>query len=260
MNEIRNSLLFEPINKAHSIAEVLVFVSFESVFNAESKDNFASLEQELNEAFPPFHPVGVTGNSFEINLCKTKTAEDWSVEWTITIAEKTIEIRCLDYPTWKEFWCMICGFLEKVLSKVVHNSISLLGLRYLDQFVYEGDSGEYDIKKLFNPNTTMISKHSFSTSRKWHCHSGWFSTILGNSQCLNQLNIDVASPINNQNKYIASIDHNAVFYLFGSSFDSTEIIEKLDSDISQVYNELHQINKDVLSEVLSPEMITLINL
>ncbi len=286
MSEVDNKLLFSPINKAHAIVEVIMYVRFISDFDDKAIKQFLELEYELKEDLPkcthmqryettvhieqgdaqnpPVAEKKVSVGGIELESIK----KDGSKEWMLRIARNTVAVHCFDYSTWPNIWAAGKRFLTKSLEKIdiVNNVVSATGLIYRDRFLYEGIEEHYDPANLFDTDTDMIFKHAFSAGMRWHCHTGWFDPISAtNNTCLNQLNIDAAyGNIEKKQKHITTIEHNIVIHfpelVQGELTSLTGNSSSEYSELDDIFTQLHSKNKEMLKKLLTRKMADRISL
>lgn len=273
----QRKLSYSPINDAHSIVEIVVFVQFNPGFSQATLKNIISVEHDLKEELPKANPIkrvtfrlGQEQQPSEpqdesiAGIELQSIRKDGSLDWMLRIAEDTISVHCLDYTRWNDVWGKAGRYLKKVFGYIEGSDsfISSIGLKCIDRFLYEGDPNHSDLSELFKPETAHIVKTAFTCGLLWHCHSGWFDK-LNNSQCLNQLNID-ANFINIRgNKVLAiTVDHNAIAIMENDDTLSS-VLEQNGNQmtmLSEIMNALHLKNKHLLIELLSEQMTNRINL
>jgi len=273
---------FTPINQAHAIVEVVMFVQFEQEFDDASTQKLLELAQDLKTELPQgqmvqhleatatfelgklqSHNLPTSLKPIGVDLKNTK--HDGSITWRLFTTQNTFSVHCLDYSTWIDVWDQAKKYLYKAFEKLdgTDNKIFLIGLKYIDRFVYEGDQEEYTASKLFNSETDLIFRHAFSSTPVWHNNVGWFEDLQEFGTCLNQLNISTAyENISGSQKHITNIDHNAIYreevpksfpIIIGDQDD-------VNTSLHRVMNALHSMNKRVLARLLTVQMARRINL
>lgn len=273
----QKKLSYSPVNDAHSIVEVVVFVQFNPVFSQATIKKLISVEHDLKDDLPKSNPLkrvtfqldqekqsSATQDELIVGIELQSIRKDGSLDWMLRTTEDTISIHCLDYTSWDDVWGQAEGYLKKVFGYIEGSDsfISSIGLKCIDRFLYEGEPDRSDLSELFRPETSHIVKTAFTCGLLWHCHSGWFDN-LNNLQCLNQLNID-ANFINIRgNRVLAiSVDHNAIAIMENDDTLST-VLEQNGNQmtmLSEIMNALHLKNKHLLIELLSEQMANRINL
>lgn len=271
-------LSYSPINDAHAIVEVIIFIQFTPEFSKSTiKKLTVALEQDLKSDLPRANPIRKIAFQFNpeeqqpssLNLDESvgielqSINEDGNLEWMLRATENTIAVHCLNYTRWEDVWQKAEAFLRKAFTHIEGSDsfVSHIGLKYVDRFLYNGDPEHPNLSELFSNDNPYLNKTSFD-HQLWHCNSGWFET-LGNLKCLNQLNI-AADFINIQNKKTLSvtIDHNAITFMDTDS-NLHSILEEngnQEPKLKEIACELHSKNKQLLTALLSVEMQKRINL
>lgn len=263
-----NSIKYEPINQAHAISEMVVYIEFISDFDASRVELFRSLKDKLSVDLPKYaeieeHLIPVGKNAEHSPLKRIVGIEmshilsNGKPSWVLKTLPRSISIHCLDYTRWNEVWEKAYALILKVFSEadINENSISGFGLKYVDRFILKTNE-QYFASELFNKESNLLHEKAFLSGDRWHCHIGWFENIPdGELQGLNQLNIDVGyADVDSTKKHLSTIDHSiTVRKIDDDNFISLE--KGTDRvDICSVYNKLHESNKLILSELLVDSM------
>jgi uncharacterized protein (TIGR04255 family) len=273
---------FTPINQAHAIVEVVMFVQFEQEFDDSSIQKLLELAQDLKTELPQGKMVQrfEATATFELGKLQSQnmptsiktvgvdlqsTKNDDTIAWRLFTTNNTFSVHCLDYSTWIDVWNQAKQYLYKAFQKIgeTNNKISIMGLKYIDRFLYEGHEEEYTASDLFNINTDLIFRYAFSSIPIWHNNVGWFENLEEIGACLNQLNIStVYENISGEQKHITIIDHNAV-YREEVPKDFPLIVgnkDDINTSLHRTMNALHSMNKRVLTRLLTEQMARRINL
>lgn len=135
------------------------------------------------------------------------------MDTVLSVDNNNIAIFCYKYTCWDEIWKRQKLFLQKAFSKVGNLAFMTgIGMKWTDQFIYEGDPAAYDARKLLNEHSDSINPRTFKSGTRWHCHTGWFDTaICKQREILNQLNLN-AGPVNIQGnmRVAVTIDHTQI--------------------------------------------------
>jgi uncharacterized protein (TIGR04255 family) len=262
---------FRPINKAHAIVEVVWYIQFSGEFSKGALNKFLTLKGPLADDLPKFSeiqkfsfaitPQGAAAQHELGGLEFQRIKKDGSLGWMLRIQDNSISTHCLDYSTWTQSWQDASKYLHLALSNIEGPDlpVSLVGLKYIDRFLYEGPADQLDMSKLLQGNSELLFPKAFRAGPLWHCHTGWFETVAGcNSDCLNQLNIDAAyTTIAGERKHTTTIDHNALVRFSQGEDKLQAIVGDSPNDTSQlntIMNALHDGNKKVLANLLTAEM------
>ena len=268
----RKGGLFIPINKAHAIVEVVWFIQFLGQFPKGALIKFSSLKEELADDLPKFSemqklsfaitPQGSVAQQDLGGLEFQRIKKDGSLEWMLRIQDNSISVHCLDYSRWVNSWREASTYLYKALGKIEGPElpISLVGLKYIDRFVYDGSTDQFDISHLFQINSELLFSKAFTAGPLWHCHTGWFDDVDGsNLQCLNQLNIDATyTTIAGQRKHTTTIDHNALVRFPPGDDNHLQVIvgdsPNNETRLHKIMDTLHTKNKKILGSLLTQDV------
>lgn len=277
MNQNEENLSFSPINGAHAIAEMAVFLQFSPEFSLSTINKLASLESELKNALPKSNKVqkvefkiegaNSTSNVNEklVGIELQSIGTDGSINWMLRTSENSISVHCLNYSTWEKVSEEILKYLNTTFKYLEGSEsfISNIGLMYIDRFICNVSSESANLQDLFNKNTDLVFNGAFKAENKlWHSHIGWYEALTSH-QCLNQLKTSSSyANIKGEKKLVVTVDHNAM--IARENFESdlvgysgcAENSLKLESFI----NSLHGMNKKVLKKLLTDQMSNRINL
>lgn len=272
------SFLFEPVNKAHAIVEMVIFCQFVPEFDNATIDRLMTLGEDLKDELPRSERIqtGIVQTHDQENASfRTKETgvdlrrfkADGEPEWVLRTNANAISVHCLDYTRWDDVGMKGKRFLQAALHKVgtTESALAVLGLKYVDRFAYNGTEQRYDPTLLFQQDTPLLTKQAFEAKMQWHCHSGWFEELdnFEELKCLNQVNVDAAFlSVSGVRHHITTITHNAA--IKGEKAD--DLADFLAHDegevtiLNQLIDTLHLVNKRVLIDLLTDEMATRINL
>jgi uncharacterized protein (TIGR04255 family) len=274
------TLSYSPINEAHAIVEVVMFVEFAPPFSDSTIRKLISIEHDFTSVLPKVSPVQMRvlgiGPDKSTQILRDQTVgielqsirRDGSLEWMLRTTETAISVHCLDYSRWNDIWALAKGHLDKAFRYLEGSDsfIASIGLKYIDRFVCNVDPEQSNLADLFKKETDLLCTRAFSTGPLWHCHSGWFENLpISSIKCLNQLNLDATfTNIKGNKRLVITVHHNAVAQippennglsiLKGAANGS----DGLSSDV--IMEALHEQNKIVMGELLSEQMARRINL
>jgi len=264
--------VFQPINKAHAIVEVVWFIQFSGEFPKGALIKFSSLKDELVDALPKFSemqklslaitPQGPVAQQDVGGMEFQRIKRDGSLEWMLRIHDNTISVHCLDYARWDTAWSNASAYLYRVFSKIEGPElpVALVGLKYIDRLVYEGPFDQIDMSKLFRNDSDLLFSKAFMAGPLWHCHTGWFDDLAeSNLNCLNQLNIDTAyTTVAGERKHTTTIDHNTIVRFPPGEKSQLQVIVGDNANektlINKIMNSLHMKNKRVLGTLLAKDI------
>lgn len=265
---------FEPINDAHAIVEIAVFCEFVEEFSESVVNSFLGLEDELKDRLPKAEKL--QGSLFKLNaetgvqsvtlkpvgIRLNSVSEDGSLQWALRTEPNTIAAHNMDYTRWAKVWPELRSMLMPAINKigVSDNKIAAFGIKCLDRFVFRGDEKDYDPQLLFRTSSDHLHSGAFSAGDRWHCHTGNFLRSKDEEQeYLSQLKVDAAYKFSSGvREHFTTIDHtvsarNLAEVEYSSFFSDGGAAD-------QMVTQMHEVNKDVVSSLLTPEMCKRISL
>lgn len=160
------------------------------------------------------------------------------------------------YTRWDDLIATAESILNSVASIVIKSTnIGIIGLQYLDRFVWAGDRRGINYKSIFNHNSKFLTPHIFECEDDWHSHHGYFEKYgEGNNRILNVINTaTIGQPSEIYIDILSSHRMHASPAISNSG-------EKTFDDIKSVFTDLHIKNKAVLREMLTVEVLNKIGM
>jgi hypothetical protein len=106
-----------------------------------------------------------------------------------------------------------------------------------------------------------INPHTFDAGPIWHCNSGWFDNTIGqgSDRVLHNLNVS-SQPVDLSSAVI--VDHHATVHLESPRQSTLALWAPPCEELGfmQALDILHEQNKEILRNVLIPEMLSRIGL
>lgn len=278
---------FEPINDAHAIIEIAIYIQVAPAFSKRDIDRLLSLEHELKNDLPKTQQVlrmeGTFGrledsliNNVDeriVGIEMQNILPDGKMGWQLKTTDEVISVNCLDYSRWQEVLEKTSRYLRKSFERLENSEaiIHSLGLKYVDGFLFAGDIDRYTADGLFRQDSGHLTQRSFASDTRWHCHTGWYDPVPDEGfECLNQLNIDAGfRNLSGERKHLTTVDHNVVMRIPPSEIEKQAIgtfvsLGKPEKNgelrLNNLLQILHKKNKEVLSKLLVPTMSQAINL
>ncbi|MGH8557821.1 MAG: TIGR04255 family protein [Methylococcales bacterium] len=280
---MRTKLSYSPINDAHAIVEVVMFVQFAPGFGDSTIRKLTQIEHDLKDELPKATPIQRLAFSMLpqqgsqvmqqqlIGIEMQSMRRDGSLEWMLRTTENTIAVHCLDYSRWDTVWQKAKGYLDKAFKHLdgSESFVDAVGLKYIDRFLCNTAPEQSNLSDLFGSNNDLIFNRAFSmnSGSLWHCHTGWFENMNLNTadmKCLNQLNVDSSfKNINGNSKLVVTIDHSAIASI-PQDKNGLSVLKKRNGSeelsFEDIMNELHRQNKAMMAKLLSKQMATAISL
>jgi len=272
---------YTPIHGSHAIVEAIAYVKVAPAFTSKDIHLIMDLQNALKDELPKFDIVkkfesiyikgqdGTMSNNVresEVGVELQRIKPDGTVEWILRTDENSITMHCLYYQRWSNFIEHVLKIFEVIINKIktTEGSVSSVGLKVIDNFLYEDQIKSYTTDKLFRRND-FLADQCFKVHDRWHCHTGWFEELpIHGNQVLNQLNVGALyKNIEGKKTHVTSIDHNALIRC--ETQESNNLYDLINPEnnpslLSTYLTELHRINKSVLLSLLNPEMAKRINL
>lgn len=275
--------VFIPINEGHAIVEAVAFFHmrspdaddpeldafFQPTFIESIKEEFAEQFQQSREIKAVKFIADDKSREFTqmpsgIRMIRMNINGDTS--WVISVSPNTISVHCLEYTRWAKVWAETNDIFNRLFKHIGSTpaAVSSVGLKYVDRFRFQGSVKNYDASKLFKKNSEFLHKKAFSSSNKWHCHTGWFDQQIWDSPVLSQLNIDSGQNIaDGKPVSVVTIDHTLTVRAVDSGSDLTHLFPKptrSKSRLGSLMNDLHFANKELLLDLLTTSMAKRIGL
>ncbi len=261
--------MFEPINKAHAIVEMVIFFGFPAGPETEDVVNeIITIKDSLKDDFPNSNlNQGYRLNVGEEKVDRIPGAElthhrkgDGHPDWLIRISANSFSVHCLDYTRWDDVWKKSYKYISTAFKTIESIDLPLteIGLKYVDRFKYLGNSNDYKIEELLRTDSGLIFDRAFSSGRRWHSHVGWFDTHgFNGEEILNQLKLD--------STIFQQPEPDATFVLI----DHTTSLRAQDRDMLNKYKQtvptqggvldsliqfMHNNNKTVMQKILQKDI------
>ena len=270
-----------PYNDKNSILEAQISVLFVGQFDRQAIASTRGVAQaELSDVLP--RAAEVRGGSFNIEINESqarlpsgamqsdlvgfelsRVKANGQRARVLRLADNTLSVSFMDYVCWRSTREFASRYLSTVLTSLPlrQNPVVAFSLRFIDRYTFSGEPRDAQADLLFNKESPHITLHSFRAGDKWHCNTGWFDTSLfeDNDRVLHNLN--VTSNLVDHSSTV-TIDHRATRYLGWARHSVEALLETSDVAIGMVeaLDRLHDHNKEVLKELLRPEMLTKIGI
>lgn len=181
------------------------------------------------------------------------TDDNGNISWSVSVRQNFIACNCRAYDRWDEVKAvtlqLLTPFIQVLQSENIE--ISSIGLQYLDVLHISEASFPSFNTAIFSQGSKHLAKSIFENEGVWHAHNGWFEIEDGQKRFLNSFDLDVVEVeghekcqvrLNGHHKYIAT--------------SSTELY----ANITKTLDALHEKNKKLLCDVLSRNVLDMINL
>jgi len=266
----------QPSGDKHAIKSVSFAVELDGPLDKDAFAEISSLHPKLQQKLP--RKIENTGFLVNVNpriglQATTPTPEisgivfdrlmpDGTQEWSLDVSSKHVVVGGANYTRWNDMWAEARALFRVVLPTVLRSrSVTTIGLQYLDEFKWRGNRSDFRAEFLFQKGSNYIAPNIFELNDLWHNHHGFFRHC--DSPCahrgLTNINIDVADQ--EDFRVIAiSTAHRAL--LPESIVDIDTLMGANDSTgtLDELLETMHQLNKELLGGLLTPDMQERINL
>jgi uncharacterized protein (TIGR04255 family) len=257
------SPVFEPINRVHSLVELVLVIEFPGSLPAETIQRASVLKSDLSsilprvEDVPAFQMIVENGKSrgqmLEGGFQMSSYKPDGSIGAMARVSGNVLSIHWLQYDRWAGARAFVQEVLDRILARVRGGPLdpSSIALKFIDQFVCEAEQ-DYDAGVLLRQGTGYLPERSFASGSRWHSHTGEFIGEHEGNELLMQLNIDSARHFNDQNaRVMVNIDHTLSLRSAGPGA-LKRFVERSGTgpEWTELLNRLHQNNKSVLKTIL----------
>jgi uncharacterized protein (TIGR04255 family) len=163
-----------------------------------------------------------------------------------------ISFHTLDYTIWRQFYNDFIDVLKGFAEESKDFFVNSFSLQYIDVFNWQGKTDEFSTELFFN-NSGAILPIEFFKSKFNRTYLLTIEEEVDNLTFFDRIEIKTEAKILPE----ISIVHN-VAYKFDEEQELSSIITK--ESFEDMLNVAHQRNKDILGNILTQEIKTLINL
>jgi len=264
---------FDPLHAAHAIEQVVFVVQFDPPLDEpqlleireaalqfkSEKDLPGQMEiQEIAIAFgapgaaapPPRMPTGP-------GLVLMSTGRDGTVQNELRVERASLTFRTTLYSRWDAVWVQARRYFESMLPKYVqYSQISAVSLNYVDKFVWSGTLDQCSPNLMLLPRSKYVCPHVFEVTEFWHSHTGKFIRTDTHTKCLLNVNVDYLDEINGvDTRRVVAITTVLTDMLNQLGYSPTRVAkDNALHFVDERMQKLHAFGKEVLGDIVSPEM------
>jgi uncharacterized protein (TIGR04255 family) len=182
---------------------------------------------------------------------------DGSMAEELTVERNAVTYRTRSYRRWDDVARLIRSIIcpvAKVLGDGKVERLSVVELRCIDKFISD-DEAPLQLSQLVRSDCPYVPPHMLHISELLHLHSGWFEDVNDDGRLLVNLNVDLGEENGRQ---VA----NLLQVISKQTSPLAPVVRRVDFDeaISEAFQKLHMIDKNLLSNVLTDELQAAINL
>ena len=208
-------------------------------------------------AMPQTMPSGVVG----FRLARVKG--DGQVARVLQLENSVLSVSFMDYESWETTRDDALKYLNSGLISLPleQNPVVAFSLRFIDRYTFSGHPSDASAESLFMKNNPHITPNAFASGPLWHCNTGWFDNAIGGGRdrVLHNLNIS-SQPVDLSSATI--VDHHSTIHLESPRQTRGALWNPADEEmgLKRALDILHDQNKDILRNILLPEMLSSIGL
>ncbi|MCY4151393.1 MAG: hypothetical protein OXE94_04050 [Aestuariivita sp.] len=203
-----------------------------------------------------------------IGISYEKIKVDGSVGLGLKFEEDRILFVVGEYTNWQKIWPKVSKHLSLVLELVSErNPIVAYAVEYNDIFRAEGDYAEFDASFLLQPDSKYIPPHIFERDQNFHFHTGYFDVRSEpvEHQVLTRVNSDLRDGLEKDVRELSIVlFHQISSYLDPHTVGPWKPMPPLPEKIARRglgnFVDLHDLDKDILRNILSDDMSAQIGL
>lgn len=254
-----------PINSLNAIEASAIALLFDRQFTPEEDVQLQRLEAELKEDFPSFS----RNTLVQARIEKDKLIEHSSQQMGVTlqhfnadgkptrvlqIQDNQLVISCFAYDRWEQVWGRAQKYLKAATAclNLAELGVTGLGLQYVDKFT-QPIASDYNISDVFNKDSKYLTANSALVGKFWHVHQGWFVPVEETRRILNVLNVGTQELGGN---LFTIIDHTSTLQLR----NPVPADQFLGNGFSEIVNQLHIDNKEIIKALLNAKQLSAIGM
>jgi len=263
----------QPFNQNHAIKSMAFALEFSMELEPAVFAELATLHPNFSNELPRIEipkiikvnldsaQIGGSPQSTDIGgVIFDRLMPDGRQELALHIRPDNISFRCTTYSRWADMWQRANRVLQFVLPTIIkYTNIKAIGLQYVDRFIYEGSPNDFRADMLFQNDTKYLAPSVFELSNLWHSHHGYFKNETEPHDYTLHDNINVGVNDENNRRFV-DIDctHRAMLTEPSDVID-TSLVDN-NENLYTYMNALHEINKDILRDLLKDDVKEVINL
>lgn len=264
---------FEPLHSAHAIQQCAITIQFSQIIDdSQLAECDAAMKQFVDSqelprrselrtmvlaisiGMPGMAGGGPQGGSLGYQF--QKLLPDGGVEAELRLDRQSLTYRTEKYTRWDQIW----GNARKILTPLIPiylrvGTLSLLGLNYVDKFVWSGPPESANPATLLRGDLPFITPHVLNLRDFWHSHTGAFHRhdlltkrlVNVNVDCLDELRLGSLARVVNILTVINDMFNQPGYESLKLGVDALNFV---DAHLAS----LHDYDKAILRQMLSANM------
>lgn len=254
-------MAFEPKNETHAIVESVWLLNFAREFTGDEIEALAK-NNILTDFLPHISKPQIFHITFgseaepqpPAGLQMQRFKEDGLLAWRLRVSHSEISVNCLDYKGWKvsgdQAGQLILAAISSSLLQEDNHIVSCLK-QVANLFTWNGPRDVYDASELFFDDNKILPPCVRGKGEAWHSHCGWFEPVEGGDcgieKMLRRVNVDALVEDN-----IPTLRFDVLSQAF--LLESIGPSPAHQSEVEEIFNFLHDANKDMVRNQLSTSM------
>lgn len=174
--------------------------------------------------------------------------------WFVNISNNFLTIGCSAYTRWDEVWGKTKNYLNFFMPTLVGNNFLEIAMEYIDEFKILDTSLDWK-KELFRQQNDFIPSYIWGLDDFWHIHQGYF--LNKDHKILNNINMNYLVDEKLSSKVVIQTHHKTTC---SQPIDLDREISDVINEIEPIIEQIHNLNKKVFCNLLSPEICEKIHL
>ncbi len=259
---------FSPLHEAHAIEQVAFVIQMDGFLTIDEFNSVRTASEHFKDELPGFEeaqPILFIGQQTNpngaplarTNIFRRKFSSDGAIELELGIQPNGLTFRTTRYTRWNDVWQAASKKLEALYPLCsVGRRPAAIALNYVDKFVSGGLPTNAKVDQLLKVGGKYVANHVISANDLWHSHTGIFLQPKPHVKRLLNINLDcLEENASSGPRRAVAITTSLTDMLNQPGYK--EVPHTRDGDwpyICETIQELHSVNKVVISEILSEEM------
>jgi uncharacterized protein (TIGR04255 family) len=253
-----------PFAGAHAVQSAAFAIEWSDELSDVEVSSLLGLHEQLKPSLPLSAPLQsiqlqMSGNAQPVRVqttagCVFNRPGNNGPARTLEVARNRMVGQINDYTRWQPVWDEVNGWFSVVGPTIGKRKISSIGLQYNDVFHWRGVPQDMDLTTLFLNGSKLLPANVFEIKGQWHSHHGYFMDrpLPIQHRLLENINVNVLEELGERSFVITTVHKAEVSQIWGW--------EGLKDAIAPLMVDLHNRNKEVLSQLLSEHAKKMINL
>ncbi len=206
---------------------------------------------KVGQASPKLMPIG------GFQLQRQSSGVPQIVTRSLTVSPSDCVLMVADYSRWATVKIEVAKYVRPILAALGEDqqAINSIGLQYTDVFTWRADPAELNLIEVFAPNPPYLVPNVLSPDgpQLWHSHHGYFKDASNSSQYkqLDNINVSRVADVSGTHSIQILTSHKAQLSTPMWQVGSEDNFDK----IFEIFEALHDSNKEILRSLLSSEVL-----